>query len=65
MGEFFCKPKEALREGGGAMIITYTDSARHGKCEKCGKDFIRRVIDFADDGKLCRDCYLKQKAVKQ
>lgn len=48
------------------MIITYTDSACHGKCEKCGKDFIRRAIGFADNGKLCRDCYLKQrKAVTQ
>lgn len=43
------------------MIITYTDSARHGKCEECGKSFIRRAIDAADDGKLCRDCYLEQK----
>ena len=44
-----------------SMIITYTDTARHGKCEKCGKSFIRRAVDTADDGKLCRDCYLKRK----
>lgn len=47
------------------MIITYMSSARHGKCEERGKGFIRRAVDTKDDGKLCRDCYLKQKAVKR
>ena len=47
------------------MNITYMDSARHGTCAKCGKNFIRRAIDAADDGKLCRNCYLKQKAVNE
>ena len=43
------------------MIITYTDSARHGECAECRKRFTRRAIDAADDGKLCRGCYLKRK----
>lgn len=47
------------------MKITYMDSARHGTCAKCGKNFIRRAIDAADDGKLCRKCYSEQKKVKQ
>lgn len=47
------------------LTITYMPSSRHGKCESCGKDFIRRVIDERDDGKLCRKCYLEQKAVKR
>lgn len=49
------------REGAQEMIITYTSSTRHGECKECGKSFIRRAIDAGDDGKLCRDCYLKQK----
>jgi len=46
------------------MKFEYMPSARHGECAECGKKFIRRAIDALDDGKLCRDCYLKQKAVK-
>ena len=47
------------------MKITYMPSSRHGECERCGKTFIRRAVDAKDDGKLCRDCYLKAKAVKR
>ena len=47
-----------------SMVITYMPSSWHGVCEECGKQFIRRVIDENDDGRLCRDCYLKTKAVK-
>jgi formylmethanofuran dehydrogenase subunit E len=45
--------------------ITYMPSSRHGECEKCGKSFIRREIGANDDGKLCRKCYLEQKAVER
>jgi len=44
------------------MITTYMDSARRGKCAECGKSFIRRAIDEADYGELCRSCYLERRA---
>jgi hypothetical protein len=50
---------------GGLMRIEYTSSARHGECAECGKRFTRRAIDANDDGRLCRDCYLKQREVER
>ena len=47
-----------------SLKIIYTSTSRHGVCEECGKQFIRRVIDGNDDGRLCRDCYLKAKEAK-
>ena len=37
--------------------VTYAESSRHGECVRCGKRFIRRAVDAADDGSLCLDCY--------
>ena len=53
----------------GQTVVEYDDGAsfvmqpwvREGTCKVCGKRFIRRAIDGADDGSLCSNHY--QKAV--